>query len=109
MKAIELEKISVTDMKFFRLFVNTLTSDDKYSLLNRDNLRKPIQIQLSQKQKTFSQFISVFFLSRLSFEYFQKKKMTLIAYAFPKLQTPTNVVNKRLKSPVSEALREATW
>ena len=35
--------------------------------------------------------------------------MTLIAYAFPKLQTPTNVVNKRLKSPVSEALREATW
>ena len=35
--------------------------------------------------------------------------MTLIAYAFPKLQTPTNVVNKSLKSPVSEALREATW
>ena len=34
-----------------RLFVNTLTTDDKYSLLNRDNLTQPIQTQLSQKQK----------------------------------------------------------
>ena len=24
------------------MFVNTLTADDKYSLLNRDNLRQPI-------------------------------------------------------------------
>ena len=46
--------------KILRLFVNTLTADDKYSLLNRDNLTQPIQILLSQKQKTFSQFFSAF-------------------------------------------------
>ena len=39
-----------------RLFVKTLTVDDKHYLFNRDNLTQPIQIQLSQKQKTFSEF-----------------------------------------------------
>ena len=34
-----------------RLFVNTLTANEKYCLLNRDNLMQPIQMQLSQKQK----------------------------------------------------------
>ena len=38
------------------MFVNTLTGDDKYSLLNRDNLAKPIQIKLSQKLKASSNF-----------------------------------------------------
>ena len=32
------------------LFVNTLTADDKYFLCNRENLRQPVQMQLSQKQ-----------------------------------------------------------
>ena len=36
------------------VFVNTLKVDEKHYLLNRDNLRQPIQIQLSQKEKTFS-------------------------------------------------------
>ena len=44
--------------KFLRLFVNTLPADEKHYLLNRDNLTQPIQIQLSQKQKTFSEFFS---------------------------------------------------
>ena len=39
-----------------RLFPNTLSADAKYSLLNRDNLTQPIQMQLSRKQKTFSVF-----------------------------------------------------
>ena len=56
-----------------KLFVNTLTADDKYSLLNRDNLTQPIQILLSQKQKTFSEFFSAFLKSTLNFEHFQKK------------------------------------
>ena len=42
-------------------------------LLNRDNLRQPIQMQLSQKQKLFSQFFPVILKSRLNFEHFQKK------------------------------------
>ena len=59
--------------KILRLFVNTLTADDKYSLLNRDNLTQAIQTLLSQKQKAFSQFFSSFLKSTLNFEHFQKK------------------------------------
>ena len=39
--------------KILWLFFNRLTADDKYSLLNKDNLTQPIQMQLSQKQKWF--------------------------------------------------------
>ena len=56
-----------------RLFVNTLTANDKYSLLNRWNLTQPIHILFSQKQKTLSQFFSAFSKSTLNFEHFQKK------------------------------------
>ena len=49
-----------------------MTDDEKYSLLYKDNLTQPIQILLSQKQKTFSQFFSAFLKSTLNFEYFQK-------------------------------------
>ena len=55
------------------MFVNILTVDDKSSsLLNRDNLRQLTQMQLSLKQKTFSQFVSAFLKSGFSFEFFKK-------------------------------------
>ena len=56
-----------------RLFVITLTADDKYSLLNRDNLTESIQILLSQKQNTCSRFFFPFLKSTLNFDIFQKK------------------------------------
>ena len=59
--------------KFLRLLVKTLTDDDKYSLLYKENLTQPIQILLSQKQKTFAEFFSAFFKPTLNFEHFQKK------------------------------------
>ena len=59
--------------KISRLFPNTLSADGKYSVLNRDNLTQPIQMQLSQKQKDFSNFFSLFLKSSLNFEYFLKK------------------------------------
>ena len=59
--------------KISRLFFNTLTDNDKYSLLYRNNLMQPIQILISQKQKTFSEFFSAFLKSTLNFEYFQQK------------------------------------
>ena len=46
--------------KILTLFVNTLTVDDNHYLLNRDSLTQPIQVLLSQKEKSFSQFF--FFL-----------------------------------------------
>ena len=55
------------------MFVNTLTADDKYSLLNRDNLTQQNRTQLSQKQKGFSQFFLAFSKYTLNFEDFEKR------------------------------------
>ena len=59
--------------KILRLFVNTLTVDRKHYLLNRENLTQPIQIQLSQKQKIFSEFFFAFLKSILNFKHLPKK------------------------------------
>ena len=66
MKEVELEKVSplLVICKSLRLFVNFMTADDKYSLLNRDNLIQHIQMQLSKKQKNF--FSINFFLHFLN-------------------------------------------
>ena len=56
-----------------------------------------IQIHLSRKEKIFSEFFSVFLESALNSEHFQKK-MTLIAYVFPKLPTTKNVLRQMSKS-----------
>ena len=56
-----------------------------------------IQMHLYQKQKIFSRFFSPFFESKLNFEHFQKK-MTLIAYVYPKLTTTKNVLRQMSKS-----------
>ena len=50
-----------------------MSADAKYSPLNRDNLTQPIQMQLSRKQKNFSNFFSTFLKSSLNFERFFKK------------------------------------
>ena len=77
--------------KFLRLFVKTLTDDEKYFLLYRDNLMQPIQILLSQKEKTFFEFFSAFLKSTLNFKNFQKK-LTLTADVFPKLPSAKKVI-----------------
>ena len=68
-QVIELGKL----LRLLRLFVNTLTDDDKYSVLNRDNLRRPIQILMSEKQKTCSELFSRLLKFILNFEVFQQK------------------------------------
>ena len=87
--------------KILGLLVNTLAADEKYPVLNRDNLTIPIQMQLSQKQKTFSELLAKFLKSRLNFKHFEKK-MTLIAFVFWNLPTPKTLLDKCLKHPVSE-------
>ena len=74
-----------------RLVFNTFTADEKYSLLNRDNLTQTIYIQLSQKQKTFSGIFFAVLKFILNFEHFSKK-MTHIRHVFPKLRSLRNVV-----------------
>ena len=55
------------------MFVNKLTVDDQNYLLDRENLTQPIRIQLSQKQKIFSEFFFAFLKSILIFKDFPKK------------------------------------
>ena len=90
-KVIELEKSLLMTWNVLRLFVNTLTADDKYSLISKDKSMQTIKRHLSQKQNIFSQFFSAFFKSALNFELFQRK-MTLIAYVFLKLPTTKDVL-----------------
>ena len=58
--------------KILGVFVNKLTVNDKHYLLNRDTLTQPIQIQLSQKQKIFSEFFFAFLKSILNFKHLPK-------------------------------------
>ena len=55
------------------LLANTLAADEKCPVLNRHNLTIPIQMELSEKHKTFCQFFTAFMKSRWNFEYFEKK------------------------------------
>ena len=59
--------------KTLSLCVNTLTPDNKYSHVNRENLRQPIEMQLSQKNKAVSQIFFALSKSKLNFDDFQKK------------------------------------
>ena len=89
--------------KILTLPVNTLVAYEKYAVLNRDNLTIPIQMQLSQKQKIFSQFFAAFLKSRLILNIL-KKTMSLTAFVFPKLRTLKTWLDKCLKIPVLEEL-----
>ena len=77
--------------KLSELFFNILSAGQKYSLLNRDNLTQPSQMQLSLKEKTFSEFLLRFLTYVLRFEHFQTKD-DFIADVFLKLETPKTVV-----------------
>ena len=72
-QAIDLGKVSVSDMQNLKTVSNTLSADGKYSLLKRDNLMQHIQMQLSRKEKLFSNFFSIFLKSTLNFEHFLQK------------------------------------
>ena len=59
-----------------RLFVNTFTAYNKYSILNRQYLEHPIHMQLPQKQKKIFEFLSAFLKSKLKFRHIQIKDHT---------------------------------
>ena len=59
-KQLSWEQSLLVIFKILGLFVNILTAEDEYSLLNRDNLMEPIRMQLSQKQKNFHNFLLQF-------------------------------------------------
>ena len=67
------KKSALVTCEISRFFPNSLSANSRYSLLNTDNLTQLIQMQLSRKQKIFSDFFSLFLKSSSNFEYFLKK------------------------------------
>ena len=53
--------------------VNTLTVHGKYPVQDCENLQLPIQMQLSEERKNFSQFRIPFLQSTSNFKHFAKK------------------------------------
>ena len=60
--------------KILGMFYNTLTADGKYPIQYWENLPLAIQMELSDKQKTFSQFFIPFLESKSNLKHFEKKK-----------------------------------
>ena len=87
--------------KILRLLINTLTVDEKHYLLTRENLTQTIQIQLSQKQKTFFLFVFAFLKSKINLKHLPKN-MTLRADVFSEKLGPENMVRKMSKNPFSD-------
>ena len=56
------------------VFVNRLTADGKYPVQECDILQLPIQMQLSEKRKTFSEFFVLFLESTSNLKDLKKKE-----------------------------------
>ena len=95
--------------KILALFVNTLTGDERYSFLNTDNLTRPIQMQLSHKQKTFSPFFSEVLKSKLNFEHLKKKDDTHSRCISEITDSEKRGQINALKFAFKTTLRQATW
>ena len=67
------KKSLLLNSQILGLLVNTLAADEKYPLVKRDSLTIKFQMQLSQKQKTFSEFFAAFLKSTINFKHFEKK------------------------------------
>ena len=55
------------------VFVNTLTTDGKYSVQDCENLQLPIEMKLSEKRKRFSQFFVRFHQSTSNIKHIEKE------------------------------------
>ena len=67
------KKSSLVWCEILRLFVKTLTADDKYSGRNMQNLLQQFQTPLYPKQKTFSEFFIAFLKCAWNIEHLQKE------------------------------------
>ena len=61
--------------EILRLIVNMLTTNDEYSGSYRENLPLPIQMQLSDQLKTFSEIFIAFLETTVRFKCFEKKDL----------------------------------
>ena len=77
-------------------FVNTLTVGGNYPAQDFENLQLPIQMVLSEKWKTFSEFLVSLLKPTSNFKHFEKR-MIFTANVFPKLQTMKILVRRLSK------------
>ena len=75
--------------EIFRLFVNTLTNDVKYSRRNMKILWQQLQTLLSQEENTFCQFLIPFSKCAWNLEDFDKKE------EYPSLMTNEIIGSER--------------
>ena len=66
-------KSSIVGFEILTLFVNTLTTDDKYSRRNMLNFTQQVEAPLPQKQKTFAALFLAFLKCALNLELLEKK------------------------------------
>ena len=66
-------KSAIVRSEILTLFVNTLTTDDKYSRRNMLNFTQQLEAPLPQKQKTFSGLFLAFLKCALNLEHFGEK------------------------------------
>ena len=64
---------SLVSVENLGVFVNTLTADGKYPVQDSENLQIPIQMELSQKRKSFSALFVPYPESTSNFKHFEKK------------------------------------
>ena len=72
-KSIVLQKFSISDMQNLKTVSKHTECRWQVFSLDRDNSTQRIKMELSGKQKTFSEFFASFLKSSLTLEHFQKK------------------------------------
>ena len=77
--------------EMFGAIFKTQTIDDKYPIQNCENLKLPIQMQLSNKRTTFSRVFPPFLAFTSIFKEFERN-MIVISKVFPKLPTVKDLV-----------------
>ena len=75
--------------QIFRLFVNTLTPDDKYSRRNMQIFWQQLQTSLSQKGKAFCEFFIAFLKCAWNLEHSENKE------EYPSLITTEIIASER--------------
>ena len=67
------KKTALLWLKILRVFVNTLTADEKFSCRNMQKFLPELQTLLSEKRKAFSGFFIPFLKCAGNLEHFEKK------------------------------------
>ena len=68
---------AIVTSEIYRLFVNTLTTDDKYSRRNIEIFWQQFKTPLTEKGKTFFGFFIAFLKCAWNLEHSEKKKSIL--------------------------------